>query len=231
MKPIKLRSRIIILKYIVLSSALIQLGCNRHIENEVIGLWELDEAKRDGDGIDFQSTFIKFNANGSFAVSRRSKDLAGTYTFSSKEIKLLSNDEDWYNNTWTYSVLKEFIFLQGKDNIGRNLKLRLKKIDQIPDFQEFENKVIGQWKLYKIRNGGSIEKPLNTLFEINKRGKYVITKGDTILEKGNAIINTRHKKIIFESGDMIWDAWFYGDELRINNTKLKIEFSLRKLSS
>jgi hypothetical protein len=181
--------------------------------------------------IDHQTTFIKIDKNGSFGLSRTSGGLSGTYTYSSKKITLTSEDKDWYNSSWSYIFSKDQVFLQGKDRLGRNLKLEFNKIDQIPDFQEFENKVIGQWKLYKIRNRGHIEKPLNTLFEINENSKYVITKGDTILEKGNATINTRHKKIIFESGDMIWDAWFYGEELRINNTKLKIEYSLRKLSS
>lgn len=220
-----------IIIYIVSCFFITVSSCNQQQDNKLIGLWQLESVWRDKMEIDHQTTFIKIDKNGSFALSRTSGGLSGTYTFSSKKIKLASEDKDWYNTSWAYIFSKDQIFLQGKDRIGRNLKLEFNKIDKIPDFQEFENKVIGQWKLYKIRNRGHIEKPLNTLFEINENSKYVITKGDSILEKGNAIINTRHKKIIFESGDMIWDAWFYGEELRINNTKLKIEYSLRKLKS
>jgi hypothetical protein len=219
------------LKYFGLLIILSLFGCTTNVKNKLIGLWQLENVWRDKLAMDHQTTFIKIDKNGSFALSRTSGGLSGTYTYSSKKINLTSEDKDWFNTSWAYIFSKDQVFLQGKDRLGRNLKLEFNKIYQIPDFQEFENKVIGQWKLYKIRNRGHIEKPLNTLFEINENSKYVITKGDTILEKGNAIINTRHKKIIFESGDMIWDAWFYGEELRINNTKLKIEYSLRKLSS
>jgi hypothetical protein len=48
------------------------------------------------------------------------------------------------------------------------------------------------------------------------------------MTEGKVIINTRHRKMIFEQDSIIWNAWFYGNELRIINPITRIEYSLRK---
>lgn len=177
---------------------------------------------------DFNTTFIKINSNNSFSVSRRVGDLSGIYNLSSNKLALSSNDKGWFNNTWTVFSVKGLLVLRGKDLIGRNLKLKFIRADHIPDYQEFENSVVGQWKIYKIRKGSIIEKPRSTFFEINSMGYFKIFESDELLESGEAIINTRHKKIIFQGENMIWSAWFYGRELRLNNSQLGVEYSLKR---
>jgi len=82
--------------------------------------------------------------------------------------------------------------------------------------------------LYKIRSGEGIEKLSNTWFDIDSSGKYVISDTEGVLIHGKVVINTRHRKLIFEQDSTIWDAWFYGKELRIDNPETDIQYSLRK---
>jgi hypothetical protein len=50
-----------------------------------------------------------------------------------------------------------------------------------------------------------------------------------LLEKGRVIINARHRKLIFEHDQTQWAMWFYGDELRLTNEQMGLQYSLRRM--
>jgi hypothetical protein len=82
--------------------------------------------------------------------------------------------------------------------------------------------------LYKIRSEEGMEKLSNTWFDIDPSGEYVISDAQGTFTNGKVFINIRHIKMIFEQDSTIWNAWFYGRELRIDNPETGIQYSLRK---
>lgn len=173
-----------------------------------------------------ENTFLKINDNNSFAVSRTSGDLSGIYFIKSDRIRMNSHDRQWFDQDWIVDRFQEYLILRA---IGpRKTYLKFKKIDEIPSFEEFESEIIGRWQLYKVRSTEGIEKLSNTWFDINPNGEYTISDLDGLLIQGKAVVNTRHRKLIFEQDSTIWDAWFYGKELRIDNPETGIQYSLRK---
>lgn len=214
-------------RYFVPMIFAILIACDSDNKN-IQGLWQLEEVTMDVIENPHEPTFIQINANKSFSISRRSGDLSGIYSIRSREIEMNSTDKDWFNNTWTFLRFEDRLTLKGKDFIYRNIKLKFKKIDKIPDFQEFENKIIGKWLLYKIKNKNTIEKLSNTWFIIDENKNYSIVDDEGPIETGSVDIDTRHKKIIFKNKGVTWNAWFYGEELRLNNKNLSVQYSLRK---
>lgn len=216
------------MKYRIIIVVVLLTGCSSYTSEDVEGLWQLEVVEIDAMKKPVSPTFIEFNPNRSFAVSRETGDLAGVYRLNSQQLSLYSQDQKWFNTTWSLYRHKDFLDLKGRDEKNRYARLRFRKIDKIPDFKEFENKILGKWQLYKMRKAGGIENLTNTWFRIDEEGNYIIEDANGPKEEGRAFINTRHKKIVFEKDSIQWAAWFYGKELRLNNEKLGVEYSLRR---
>ncbi|MGL1885701.1 MAG: hypothetical protein OCD76_04225 [Reichenbachiella sp.] len=193
------------------------------------GLWQLGDYKMDEYSKPFEDVFIQFNQNKTFAVAKKNGDLSGLYNNGAKTIELTSNGTRWYNMKWSYMMYPDDLILSGKDEIGRHLKLRFKRTKKIPNYEEFENKVIGQWEIFNSRSKEGKMVLINLTMTIDSAGRYTISNSYNIMETGSLEINTRHQKIIFTSEEKIWNAWFYGPELRLKNQDDQIQYSLRKI--
>ncbi|MEP5611911.1 MAG: hypothetical protein ABJP45_06660 [Cyclobacteriaceae bacterium] len=203
-------------------------GCQPALDEELEGIWSLQEVNVDGLDKMFNPTFIEIQSRNRFAVSQTSGDLVGMYRLSSRNLFLRSDDQKWFNTNWELRRLPNGIGFFGLEYGYRTTELRFRKIKEIPDFQTFENSIVGKWEIYKIRTASSVQDLTDTWFTLDNNKNYSITSGDTLLEKGSAIVDTRHRKIIFENDETSWKAWFYGKELRLDNEKLDIQYRLKK---
>jgi len=208
--------------------AFILSSCSTSKNQQHIGIWELEGFKIDQFPYSFQPTFIQFNKNSSFAVAQTKKDQVGIYSLGSGKINFQSGDDIWFNNTWNFFINDDFLSLTGKDQLNRNSELKFRKVNNVPDYQEFEDRIIGSWELYKVRQNGDFEMLSNTWMNITDANSYHITNRQGIMENGKISIDTRHQKMFFESDQSSWKAWFYGHELRLNNKKAGLQYSLRK---
>ncbi len=202
------------------------------------GLWELELLEIDGVIEEHTPYFLQVNPDGSFAVAKRSGDIRGFYDISGNQILFSSADSKWFNRQWQLERLRDKIRLTGKGDYGGkpfnklgpvgvlNSRLTFNPVETIPDFQAFEDAMNGKWELYKIRKGGKTENLSNTKMFI-ANGKYAI-EGPNHFESGVATINTRYRKVYFEGHDTAWDAWFFGEELRLSNKSMKLIYNLRK---
>ncbi|WP_421894782.1 hypothetical protein [Marinoscillum sp.] len=204
------------------------MACQQVTRNELSGLWELEHLEVDAVPRSANPTFIEINANNSFAVSRVSGDQVGMYHFDAPVIKFRSEDRSWFNTRWKIKYFREFIILRGLEDGYRGTQLRFKRIEVIPDFAEFEERVVGKWHLYKIRKNGDVEK-VSASFQLDREGNYSMEDQNGLLERGRVVINTRHRKLIFEHDQTQWEIWFYGDELRLTNELMGLQYSLRRM--
>lgn len=202
------------------------LGCQPSLELE--GIWSLQEVNVDGLDKIFNPTFIEIQTVNRFAVSRTSGDFVGLYKLDSKRLALHSDDLDWFNTNWEVRRLPNGIGFHGLEYGYRTTELQFRKVKEIPDFQTFENSIVGRWEIYKIRNGSEIQNLADTWFTLDNQKNYSITSGETMLEKGKAVVDARHRKILFENDETSWRAWFYGKELRLDNKKMDIQYRLKK---
>ncbi len=214
-------------------------GCDNADSKEGLqGLWELEIWEVDGVVRNHAPYFLQMNPDGSFALAKRTGDVRGFYDITDDQILFRSKDRMWFDRQWQLEVLREKIRLTGKGNYGRrpyyhggvqgelNSRLTFKPVESIPDFQAFEDAMSGKWELYKIRKKGDPEKLVDTWMLIDN-GEYAIS-GPDHFESGVATINTRYRKIYFEGYDTSWDAWFFGEELRLSNKPMKMTYSLRR---
>lgn len=204
------------------------VACQQVTTKELAGLWELEHLEVDAVPRSANPTFMEINANSSFAVSRVSGDQVGMYHFDSPLIRFRSEDRSWFNTQWKIKYFKEFIILRGVEEGYRGTQLRFKRIETIPDFAEFEERVVGRWHMYKIRKNGEVEK-VSASFTLERNGNYRMEDQNGLLEKGRVIINARHRKLIFEHDQTQWAMWFYGDELRLTNEQMGLQYSLRRM--
>jgi hypothetical protein len=203
--------------------------CQRTYQiHDIEGLWQLETYEQDALAKSFTPTFLEINDNRSFAVSRVKGDLTGVYKLESDKLAMYSTDVEWFNSTWSVFRYKNLLKLKGKDDRDRNVTLSFTRISEVPGFEEFEHTIVGEWELYKIRNRNKVERLQQTVFSIDESGKYSIVAAGTVQESGMAVINTRHRKIIFEHDKTEWKAWLYGRELRLTNEKTGVEYSLRR---
>lgn len=225
--------------YIPLIVLILSTGCGFEDSSEGLqGLWELETWEVDGVVEDHTPYFLQMNPDGSFALAKRSGDVRGFYDITGNQILFRSADKVWFNRQWQLEILREKIRLTGKGNYGRtpyyqggpqgvlNSRLTFRPVESIPDYQSFEDAMSGKWELYKIRKKGDPEKLADTWMLIED-GEYAIS-GPNHFESGVATINTRYRKIYFEGYDTSWDAWFFGEELRLSNTSMKMTYSLRR---
>lgn len=204
-------------------------GCKSYTEEDIVGLWQLEEVEIDAMRQPVSRTFFEVKPNRIFAVSRVGGDLAGVYRLEQDRLRLFSTDLSWFNNSWSMYRFKEHLDLKGRDEHSRYARLRFRKIDRVPTFEEFADRVTGKWQLYKVRSSNDVvERLTDTWFQIDDEGNYSITSAGLLQDQGTAVIDTRHKKIVFADNQKEWSAWFYGNELRLSNAKSGIEYSLRK---
>lgn len=208
--------------------AIVLLSCDNTTTEDVAGLWQLEAIDIDGYVKEVKPVFIDLKEDNRFAVSQITGDLVGIYSLEDQLLQLKSNDRKWFNTSWKLEYFQDHFILHGKKTPYKTTHLRFKKIDKIPRFDGFANEITGKWQLYKIRRKNEIESVSGTWFNISEDGSYHISGNEGVLEYGRAIINTRHHKIIFEHDETIWDAWFYGRELRLENQQVGIQYSLRK---
>lgn len=204
-------------------------GCT-YKQSDIIGLWQLVRVERDGFVKNGGNTYVEIRSNSSFAVSRTSGDIVGVYKLKGNRLELHSHDNTWFNTNWELSSANNILEWHGLEIGYGNVFLKFEKVDEISDFSDYRNAVIGRWQLYKTRTKGEITHNSDTYFIIGDDDSYQIISKDKIMEAGRAIINPRHQKIIFENDQISWNAWFYGKELRLENKKIGLQYSLRKLS-
>ncbi len=215
---------------IFLLLALISLGgCDNSFErSDIMGLWELKQVTVDALDRPVKPTLLQIKPNSTFSVSMVSGDFSGIYQLRGRRLNFDASDHKWFRTSWTIDYYPDYILLQGTEWGYRGTILRLEKITEVPDYRSFEEKVLGDWQLYKIRTKGEVEAFEETTFTIDESGRYAITQEGATLDEGQAIINTRHHKIVFVRDSIQWDAWFYGRELRLENKQMDIQYSLRK---
>lgn len=104
---------------------------------QVEGLWELHEFSVDMYGRGFKPTYIKFDNNGSFSVSKEDGDIAGLYRLDESLLSLSSNDQKWFNRNWEVITTENELILNDVRNSFRGVQMRFNKIDKFPSFEEF----------------------------------------------------------------------------------------------
>ncbi|MEQ8336419.1 MAG: hypothetical protein RIA62_03690 [Cyclobacteriaceae bacterium] len=199
-------------------------------EKEVIGLWQLDNVHFMHFERKFEQAILSIHENGTFAVSQAENDFVGLYKINGDTLEFISTDETWFNEPWSLGISNGKMFLEG---IGKNLSetsLTFKQLDQIPDLNIIEEKLIGSWDLYKIRGNGRSDKNLsNTLLHISDDGQYIIYDELGLLEQGKMYINSRHRNIVFENNNIIWDVLLLNDELRLTDEQTGLQYCLREM--
>lgn len=205
-------------------------SCSMTQEKEVIGLWQLDNVHFMHLERKFEQVILSIHENGTFAVSQAENDFVGLYKINGDTLEFISTDETWFNEPWSLGISNGKMFLEG---IGKNLSetsLTFKQLDQIPDLNIIEEKLIGSWDLYKIRGNGRSDKNLsNTLLHISDDGQYIIYDELGLLEQGKMYINSRHRNIVFENNNIIWDVLLLNDELRLTDEQTGLQYCLREM--
>lgn len=214
------------MKFWIVILSFIQAGCNT-VEIEAIqGLWEISEVSVDKMNQPSVTTYIEIKSNNSFAVSRTTGDLSGLFDLQSDILSFYSDDHQWFNQAW------EVISYQGNMILKapgvRKIKLKFKRVEKIPDFQEFEDSILGSWELSEIRKKGKPTKVSNVWFNINEGGSYSIVDLNGVMENGSYVVNTRHRKITFEKDSMVWKVSFFGRRLRLINEQIELQYTLKR---
>lgn len=208
------------------------LGCDNPFEREdLYGLWELKEVNVDALDRTFQPTLLMIKPNWTYSVSMVSGDFSGIYQLSRNQVRFDAAAHPWFTTSWHIEYFPDHIKLRGTEYGYRGTMLRLEKLEKVPDYHSFEEKVLGAWELYKVRTKDSTSLLSNTTFSIGEEGAYSIVQGDVVLDRGPAIVNTRHHKIVFVRDSLQWDVWFYGREMRLENEKIGTQYSLRKFET
>lgn len=211
--------------YIFLLLSIVCISCYEIPKDRVEGLWQLEKVEIDGFERKVNPTLLKLDENNSFAVSRTSGDFLGVYKLRSDELHLVSEGDKWYTIDWKVSFVNNQMVLKGIPYGYGNTYLTFSAINELPDLSEFEAKIIGKWRLYKVRENGDMRRLTDTWFHLDSLGNYQI-KGPEGQENGLAMIDARHQKITFVNHEVQWSAWFYGDELRLTNLAQRLEYSL-----
>lgn len=213
-------------------------------KNPIIGLWALEEVKIDKYKEQPKSLFIQFTKDGTLAVAKASGDLSGLYKAGSDQLVISTVKENVYNQKWVLFCHGDILMLKGRTNYSDfaihkrygnfgplNTELKFKRITKIPDYQEIEDRLMGTWDLYKVRKQHEIKKLDGTTFEINSNGSYIMRSIDGTEEQGMMTINTRYRKVYFEKEKTVWDIDFFGQELRLSQPMLNLEYSLRRIKN
>ncbi|MAE87824.1 MAG: hypothetical protein CMB80_34130 [Flammeovirgaceae bacterium] len=206
---------------------LVIMSCGSNTK-KLTGIYELRELNVDGLDKFTNPIFLEFKDDQTFALSLVNGDFLGFYSLNGSVLKLSSESGGRFNASWKITDYKDRLLLEGLDEGFTVTKMIFNKIAVVPSFEEFEAKILGEWQIYKTRNNGKMERVTDTYMTIGQSAYAIRLKNDTI-EQGLAVINTRHRRIIFENEDMKWKAWFYGDELRLTNPNNGFQYDLRKI--
>lgn len=205
-------------------------GCQSLKKDEVVGLWELEQALMDKMTVSRDATYLQISENGSYAVSRTSGDMSGIYQLGETKIHFQGADtKGWFNSPWKAKRVNNHLLLAGRDKINRRIELKFVAVDQIPTFDEFEQRIVGNWEMFLMMKNGTPEKMPETFLTIDAAGNYVISDSSGVMDQGKSAINTRHHKVIFEKDNTHWDVWFWGKELRLQNKEMDIQYHLRRV--
>lgn len=209
---------------------LVLTACQPLKKEDLIGLWELERALMDKNPIPDESTYLQIHQNGSYSVSRTSGDMSGVYVLGETKIHFQGADpKSWFDSDWKAKRVRDHLLLAGRDEINRRIELKFKKVAEVPLFDEFEKRVIGKWEMFLIMKDGIPEKIPETYMTIDESGNYIISDTTGVMDQGKTAINTRHHKVIFERDETLWDVWFWGKELRLQNKKMGIQYHLRRV--
>lgn len=214
------------MKYLIFMVACFQIGCNTVDIKDIEGLWQLQDVSVDQLNQPNISTFLDIRSNNSFAVSRTTGDLSGIFELHSGKLTFYSEDKQWFNQTWEVICYRNHLFFKASGLRKTNLKF--KRIEAVPDFQEFEDSIIGIWELSEIRKEGKPKKVSNMWFNIKEGGSYSIVDLNGVMENGSYVVNTRHRKITFEKDSMVWKVSFFGRRLRLINDQLELQYTLKR---
>ena len=206
---------------------LVIMSCGSNTK-KLTGIYELRELNVDGLDKFTNPIFFEFKDDQTFALSLVNGDFLGFYSLNGSVLKLSSESGGRFNASWKMTNYKDRLLLEGLDEGYTVTKMVFNKINIVPAFEEFESKILGEWQIYKTRQNGKMERIADTYMSIDKNTYAIRMQKDTI-EQGLAVINTRHRKILFENEDMQWEAWFYGEELRLTNPINGFQYDLRKL--
>lgn len=196
--------------------------------SDLYGLYELQVINVDGIDRSHSPEFIEFKQDGSFALSLVKGDYLGFYELTWSKLKLSSESGGRFNANWNLTILPNQILLKGLDDGYRVTEMYFSIIDKVPDFDDFEERVLGTWQIYKTRDNGDVKHAATTFMHIDAKS-YRIEVDGQLVENGASVINTRHHKVVFESDDVMWEAWFYGKELRLTNPKNGFQYDLRRV--
>lgn len=207
-------------------------GCNSSSQDDLVGLWQLENVHFMHYERKFEQAILSINENGTFAVSEAERDFVGVYKVSQDTLKFFSREASWFNEKWKVKVKDGKMLLTGASNNQISTSLVFKSLERIPNLNTVEEKLIGSWDLYKVRGSGRSDKNLsNTLLHISEDGQYMIHDDLGLLEQGKMYINSRHHNIVFESNDVIWDVLLLDGELRLTNEQTGLQYCLRENKS
>ncbi len=216
----------------LLSVLVVCFGCNTSNHDDLVGLWQLDNVHFMHLERKFEQAILSINENGTFAVSETEKDFVGVYKLNEDTLKFFSWEASWFNEEWKVKVNNGKMYLTGAGGSHTKTSLVFKSLEDIPNLNAVEEKLIGSWDLYKIRGNGRSDKNLsNTLLHISDDGQYIIHDELGLLEQGKMYINSRHKNIVFESNEIIWDVLIVDNELRLTDEKTGLQYCLRELKA
>lgn len=206
---------------------LLNISCQKLSQDQVSGLWRLDELNIDGFDKPVDQLYLQILENGSFAVTRPAGDMVGTFELQNDVLRFHSVYQPWWNEAWNTQLIQGELRLRGTQTPHVTTFLKFTPVDHIPDFSEFERALMGEWALYRIRKSGDKTFPNQTYMTFTPRS-YSLKVDHATYESGGLKIDPRHRKLIFEHHDTAWKAWFYGRELRLTNSELELEYSLRR---
>ncbi len=205
-------------------------GCNTSSQDNLVGLWQLDNVHFMHFERKFEQAILAIYENGTFAVTGAEKDFVGVYKVNQDTLNFFSTDESWFNEKWKLKVKDGKLLLAGTTDKHTSTSLEFISLEKIPNLNDVEEKLIGSWDLYKIRGNGRSDKNLsNTLLHISNDGQYIIYDELGLLEQGKMHINSRHKNIVFENSNIKWDVLLLNDELRLTNEQTGLQYCLREI--
>lgn len=213
----------------ILFGLVLCFGCKTSVKEDLAGLWQLDKVHFLHFERKFEPVILSIDENGSFAVSQATKDFIGIYKIHADTLIFSSGDESWFNEKWIVKVKDGKMVLMGTDHHLSTTSLLFTSLQKIPDLNVVEEKLIGSWDLYEIKGNGRATRALSdTLLHIAEDGHYFISDELGILEQGEMYINSRHRNIVFENTNKIWDVLLLGDELRLTDEQTGLQYSLRE---
>lgn len=213
-----------------LGFVLFLVSCNQPDRADLAGLYQLSALNVDGWNRAIQPELLELKSDGSFAISKISGDDVGFYQLDGSKIKFTSESGGRFNAKWRVVKTTGALVMKGLDDGYTVTKMTFEPISEVPRFDQFEDELIGSWQIYKSRQKGKMKRIAGTTIKIDSSGEYAIYLNNELMESGKAQVNTRHHKLMFEYEDTQWNAWFYGEELRLTNPETGFQYDLKRVN-